>query len=334
MPAKRAALTVLIAERHLAVAQALSRIVSALGDADVTARVVGPNEVIALGVKMAPDVAIIDLDLSPDCHVVSTLRRLVPDTRVIVMADKSPHKAQHLLKALAAGAVGAIYKEGSVEDLSRALMGATSRTPVVPDEAAGLLLQSYVNALTEKHHRDLATIEALAAALEVRDYGTGQHLHRVTQLAEACLSEIDRNLARNEEVKFGFMLHDVGKIGVPDAILSKPGPLDDTEWNIMRTHPELGVRIVEPIGFGKAATDIILHHHERWDGKGYPDGLAREDIPLAARAFSVVDVYDAMTSDRPYRDAMPRHEVIDLIRERAGTQFDPDMVDVLVDLTQ
>jgi putative two-component system response regulator len=140
------------------------------------------------------------------------------------------------------------------------------------------------------------------------------------------MHRIDAQVARNEEVTFGFTLHDVGKIGVPDAILTKPGPLNDVEWTYMRRHPELGVKIVQPIGFSSAATDIILWHHERWDGNGYPHGLRAEEIPLTARAFAVADGYDAMTSDRPYRAAMSSDDALAVIHDESGAKYDPEMV--------
>jgi HD-GYP domain-containing protein (c-di-GMP phosphodiesterase class II) len=220
-----------------------------------------------------------------------------------------------------------------MEELSRILTSSSRHSPAVPGEATAILLDSYLNSLADRRQRDLATIEALAAAVEVRDLETGQHLRRVTSLAEKCLHRIDSDLAANEEVQFGFTLHDVGKIGVPDAILNKEGSLTADEWKHMQRHPELGVKIVEPIGFSTAATDIILSHHERFDGGGYPHGLVREEIPITARAFSVVDAYDAMTSDRPYRGAMTSAQALEVLEHNAGTQFDPEVVDVLIDLT-
>ncbi|MGH2819955.1 MAG: HD-GYP domain-containing protein [Actinomycetota bacterium] len=177
-----------------------------------------------------------------------------------------------------------------------------------------------------------STIEALAAALEMRDVCTGRHVHRVTRLATDCLLRIDPEFAEDEEVTFGFMLHDVGKIGVPDAILNKPGPLSPSDWEVMHRHPEMGVKIVAPLGFTSTATDVILHHHERWDGKGYPHGLAGEDIPITARAFAVVDAFDAMTSDRPYRSALDVSDAVDILRSGRGSQFDPDMVELVLEV--
>jgi HD-GYP domain-containing protein (c-di-GMP phosphodiesterase class II) len=128
------------------------------------------------------------------------------------------------------------------------------------------------------------------------------------------------------------MLHDVGKIGIPDAILNKPGPLDTDEWTVMQGHPEMGIRIVDPVGFGDATTDIILSHHEHWNGNGYPNRLRGDEIPLAARVFAVADAYDAITSDRPYRPAAPKTIALDEIRRDAGQRFDPDIVDLFVGL--
>jgi ribonuclease P protein subunit RPR2 len=324
--------TVLIADRHLTVADSLARLVTDSGAGRVAATVQDSGSVLEMTRKIAPDVAIIALDLSPGCSLVRGLRDSCPDTRIIVLADRMDGEDSLLLDALASGAVGAIYKESSSDDLARALATSSERTPVVVDEAAGLLLGSYVDAMTEKRLRDRATIEALAAAVEVRDAVTGQHLHRVTELATRCVDAIDADLAQNEEVVFGFMLHDVGKIGVPDAVLNKRGPLDSAEKEIMRRHPELGVKIVQPIGFSSMATDVILHHHERWNGQGYPQGLRREEIPLAARAFAVADAFDAMTSDRPYRAALPAGDSLQVLKDAAYTEFDPDIVDVFLDL--
>jgi putative two-component system response regulator len=237
------------------------------------------------------------------------------------------------VNALASGAVGAIYRdEMSFGDLVRAVHSSSRKRPVVADEAAGVLLSSYVDALSEKRLRDHSVIHALAAAVEARDSGTGQHLNRVTDLAVRCMSEMDENMARNEEVQYGFTLHDVGKIGVPDEILNKPGPLSAAEWSIMRTHPELGAKIVEPIGFSSATMGVILHHHEKWNGTGYPKKLKGTEIPLAARTFAVADAYDAMTSDRPYRMAMTDDEAIRIILDEREGAFDPDIVDVFLGL--
>ena len=171
------------------------------------------------------------------------------------------------------------------------------------------------------------TVRALAAALELRDDQTGAHAERVTELALHLAERVAPELVSDTELEYGFLLHDLGKIGVPDAIVLKPGPLDDDEMETMRRHVELGEQIVERIPYlGGLARGVIAAHHERWDGNGYPRGLAGEDIPLPARIFAVVDAFDAMTNDRPYRKALAVEEALREIRAGAGTQFDPDVV--------
>lgn len=325
-------LKVLIAERHRTVAQSLEQVVMSTGWAEVAAIVHDAGSTIETGSKLDADVALVDLEMSPNGTLVAGLHALCPDTRIIVLADRAMRDADSLVTALAAGAVGAIYKESSLEDLVRALKHSSQTTPVVAEEATGLLLGSYIQALQEKRKRDLATIEALAAAVEVRDMTTGRHLDRVTTLAERCIERVDHNLAMNEEVSYGFTLHDIGKIGVPDAVLNKPGPLNREEWQVMRKHPELGVRIVEPIGFSSTTTDVILCHHERWDGAGYPNRLAKDEIPVTARVFAVADAFDAMTSDRPYRRAMPPAEAIGILKEESGKAYDPDVIDLFLEV--
>lgn len=181
-------------------------------------------------------------------------------------------------------------------------------------------------------HQHRATATALAQAIEARDSGTGGHVQRVTVLAQALLEVVDPELAADEHLSFGFLLHDVGKIGVPDAILRKPGPLDAHEKAIMDTHPDVGHRIVGQAGFSPMVSEIVLTHHERWDGRGYPRGLRGEEIPLATRLFSVADSLDAMTSDRPYRRGMPLEDAVAEVVRHRGTQFDPLAVDALLRL--
>ena len=324
-------LRVLIAESHLTVAESLGQIVSGLGGAVVAAQVTTAGEAFEQSCKVGADLALIDLALSPDCALVGKLHAELPDLRIIVLTEREADQ-ERLLKAFASGAVGAIYKEDSFEELTKALTS-TVASPLVPQEATAVLLESYIEALSDKRRRDLAVIEALASAVEARDATTGAHNRRVTELGRRCLEKVDPSLAENEEVVFGFMLHDVGKIGVPDRILNKPSALDNAEWEVMSRHPEIGVHIVDPIGFSDSATEIILSHHEHWDGSGYPRGLSAEEIPVTARAFAVADAFDAMTSDRPYRSALTPERALDNIQSASGVLFDPEITKVFVDLT-
>lgn len=324
-------LRVLIVERHRTVAQSLTALVGSVGGAEVLGVAGDAQQAISLASRINPDVAIVDLELSPNCSLVAGLHSMSPSTRIIVLGSRQGD-AEDLVNALAAGAVGAIYREAPLESLHRALETSTRSTPVVAEEAAGVLLSSYMEVVTEKRRKDVATIEALAAAVEARDASTARHLDRVTGLAMRCIQAIDPETPHMEELSYGFMLHDVGKIGIPDAILNKPGPLDEEEWSVMRGHPELGVRIVDPVGFSETTTEVILCHHERWDGSGYPNHLKGDEIPQAARVFAVADAYDAITSDRPYRAALPPDVAIGEIKQSAGRTFDPDVVDLFVGL--
>lgn len=187
--------------------------------------------------------------------------------------------------------------------------------------------------LAELRDAYLATMKSLAMVVEAKDEATRGHLERTQAYGLALARAIDPDLA-TEELGFGFFLHDIGKVGVPEHVLRKPGPLTAEEWEVMRTHPVLGAQIVAPITFLDGAERLVRHHHERFDGTGYPDGLRAEEIPLAARVFAVADAFDAMTSDRPYRRAMSLERALEEIVEGAGTQFDPEIVRVFIDLIE
>jgi HD-GYP domain-containing protein (c-di-GMP phosphodiesterase class II) len=184
------------------------------------------------------------------------------------------------------------------------------------------------------HEANESIVAALAAALELRDDETGSHAHRVTEIALAIAREVDPALASDPELRFGFLLHDIGKIGIPDRILLKPAALDEEEMRQMQTHTLLGEHLISAMPHLRGiARDVIVHHHERWDGDGYPWGLAGEAIPLAARIFAVADAFDALTSDRPYRAAVSRQEALAEIHHNSGTQFDPAIVEALARTT-
>ncbi|MFL5840779.1 MAG: HD-GYP domain-containing protein [Thermoleophilaceae bacterium] len=173
------------------------------------------------------------------------------------------------------------------------------------------------------------TVEALATAIEAKDHTTGGHIERVRRLGLLLAAEMVPRDARDPQMAYGFLLHDIGKLAVPDAILRAPGRLSEEQWMLMRRHPEEGVRMLSAIPFLDRGLDVVRHHHERWDGGGYPDGLRGEDIPLWARIFAVVDALDAITAERPYRPRRPYETALAEIRLHAGTQFDPAVVDAL-----
>jgi PAS domain S-box-containing protein len=176
------------------------------------------------------------------------------------------------------------------------------------------------------------TLEGWSRALELRDMETKGHSQRVTEYTIKLAQMMGMNKDEIVQVRRGALLHDIGKMGVPDHILLKPGPLTDEEWDVMKQHPENAYKLLSPIPFLKSALDIPYYHHERWDGSGYPQGLQGEQIPLSARIFSVVDVWDALSSDRPYRKAWSREKTVKYLQEEAGTLFDPNVIDVFLEL--
>lgn len=202
------------------------------------------------------------------------------------------------------------------------------------DVVAAFAASSYsrIQLATKLESQYTATIEALTSALEARDPYTQAHTSRIRDIAVgmAVAMQVPEEIRRS--VHFGALLHDVGKIGVSDSILQKAGPLTDEEWEAMRQHPVIGERMLEKVEFLRPALGVVRHHHERWDGKGYPDGLAKNEIPVGARIVAVCDAYDAMTSDRPYRKAMSPDQACEELLAHAGTQHDPLCTSLLVDV--
>jgi putative nucleotidyltransferase with HDIG domain len=178
------------------------------------------------------------------------------------------------------------------------------------------------------------TLEALVNALDARDQETKGHSIRVQRYMMDIAREMGVAQGTQEwtDLSRGALLHDVGKIGVSDSILLKPGKLTDEEWTSMRQHPEIGYHMLKQVKFLQGAADLILSHHERWDGKGYPRGLVEDEIPLGARIFMVVDTFDSMTSDRPYRKALSTLDALNEIMRHSGAQFDPRVVEAFLDI--
>lgn len=190
---------------------------------------------------------------------------------------------------------------------------------------AGLIRanQDLINAYDE-------TILGWSRALDLRDRETQGHSQRVATIAAAIARVMGMPEERITHLYRGALLHDIGKVGVPDEILFKPGPLNEAEWQVMRMHPVYAENFLSHVAFLQEALDIPCHHHERWDGSGYPKGLKGEEIPLAARIFAVADVWDALRSDRPYRPSWPEEKVVEYLRANAGRLFDPQVVEVFL----
>jgi ribonuclease P protein subunit RPR2 len=171
-----------------------------------------------------------------------------------------------------------------------------------------------------------ATVRALSNAVEARDAYTGKHAERVTAYGIALAAATGIDIETLPEIEFGFLLHDVGKVAVPDAILFKPGSLTDEEFAMIAKHPVIGADILRDVDFLGDGKLVVRHHHERWDGRGYPDRLSGDAIPLAARVFAVADALDALTTDRPYRRGTRFASARDEILAHAGSQFDPGVI--------
>ena len=176
-----------------------------------------------------------------------------------------------------------------------------------------------------------AAVQALAAAIEARDNYTHQHSEQVVALATDVARLLGLSPSDLEQVRHGALLHDVGKLAIPNEILHKPGPLTDAEWRVMAEHPVIGERILRRTPQLGHLAPIVRHEHERWDGGGYPDGLARTSIPIASRIILACDAYNAMITTRPYREAMSTEHATAELRAKAGTQFDPEVVEALLE---
>jgi diguanylate cyclase (GGDEF)-like protein len=190
----------------------------------------------------------------------------------------------------------------------------------------------YRDKLNRNTNTQSQIMTALMAALEERDFVTSGHVHRLEDLCRELGRKSGLSSTQLSDLNLLAQMHDLGKVGIPDHILFKPGPLTEEEWKIMRQHPEKGYRIALATKDLAGIADLILKHHERWDGTGYPLGLAGEDIPIECRILAVVDSFDAMTNDRPYRKAMPVDQALEELAQGAGTHFDPALVHAFMDM--
>jgi putative nucleotidyltransferase with HDIG domain len=276
----------------------------------------------ACGLSRAADLVLFEATEAGRLGVIAALeglRAAGAPAVIVVAADSDPEVVRNSLHA---GAMSFALTWSDLRALHATVTAALDGQGLMPTEVVR-------PALEQAHGRMRAVVESLALAVEAKDSVTSRHLRSVTELAVQLAAQIDPEIAESDEFRYGCLLHDVGKIGVPERILSKPGPLTDDEWVVMRSHPDTGARVVEPLGLPQTVVDIVRHHHERWDGLGYPDGLAGEAIPLAARIFAVCDALDAMTSERPYRNRLPHSIAYARVRREAGRQFDPMVIGAL-----
>jgi ribonuclease P protein subunit RPR2 len=295
-----------------------------------------------------PDVIVLDVGL-PGVDGIELCRRFknrraTEDIRVVLLTGREDVEGE----AARAGADALLLKPFRPLELLTVVERLAAGQPAMPlrtvrarSEEEQLLLYARdlrhlvelergQRSLLEGAYRE--TVSALATALETKDTGTRQHSQRVQHYALELARALDPLVADHPSVEYGFLLHDIGKIGIPDQILRKPAPLTDPERRLMQSHTILGAQMLGAVAFLRGpGVDVVRSHHERWDGTGYPDGLAGEEIPLGARIFAVADALDAITSDRPYRRAQSWRTAHREIVASAGTQFDPDVVDAFLE---
>ncbi|MDQ3778055.1 MAG: response regulator [Actinomycetota bacterium] len=294
--------------------------------------------------RAAPDAVVLDVRM-PGISGLEVCRRLKADPATdgiaVILLTGSNGGTQEAADEVGADALlrkpfSPLELLAVVEQLAGARYGVPFRSARSDDPQEQLLL--YARDLRhvleiEKGQRTLVqsayreTVAALASALESKDTGTRAHSQRVQRYALELARAVEPELLDDPSTEYGFLLHDVGKIGIPDRILQKPRPLSPAEERMMRTHTVLGEQVLGGVAFlhGEGLR-VVRSHHERWDGGGYPDRLARDDVPLGARIFAVADTLDAITSDRPYRRALPWKAACEEIVAEAGKQFDPDVV--------
>ncbi|TAK14694.1 MAG: PAS domain S-box protein [Anaerolineae bacterium] len=203
-----------------------------------------------------------------------------------------------------------------------------AQTAIALESAA--LVENLQHANLELSAAYNSTIEGWSRALDMRDEETAGHSMRVTEMTQKLAVQFNLPEAELIQIRWGSLLHDIGKMGIPDEILLKPGPLTEAEWVIMRKHPVFAYQMLSPIRYLRSALDIPYCHHEKWDGSGYPRGLRGDEIPFGARIFAVADVWDALTSERPYRPAWTEKNALAHIRESSGTHFDPQVVELFM----
>jgi putative two-component system response regulator len=277
--------------------------------------------------QLLPDVILLDV-MMPGMTGFEVCQRIRSDPQIAeipIIILTALDDRESLLNALKAGADDFISKPFDRYELRARLLGITrlNRYQKLLQERAKLreanaqLLNAYE-----------ATIEGLSHALDLRDRETEGHSRRVTEVTVKLAQALNISDEEIVHIRRGALLHDMGKIGIPDSILHKPDTLTGEEWAVMRKHPQFAYDMLSHIEYLRPALDIPYSHHEKWDGSGYPRGLKGEDIPMSARLFAIADVWDAVTSDRPYRTAWTDEQARAYIREQSGKHFDPKVVDL------
>ena len=276
-----------------------------------------------------PDVILLDV-MMPGMTGFEVCERIRNDPQVAeipIIILTALDDRESLLNGLKAGADDFISKPFDRFELRARLIGITRLNRYHKLVQEREKLQEAHSKLLEAYG---ATIEGWSHAMDLRDRETEGHSRRVTELTLQLAKSFGMSDEQLTHIRHGALLHDMGKLGVPDSILHKPDKLTSEEWAIMRKHPQFAYDMLYPIEYLRMALDIPFCHHEKWDGTGYPRGLKNNEIPMSARIFAIVDVWDALISDRPYRPAWKNEDALEYIRQQAGTHFDPQVVDLFL----
>lgn len=273
----------------------------------------------------------VDSSLTRDVALVGLSALLVTIPLLWLASRRHERALGELTEAMSSTAATGHLHRGFLED--RPVRWVSSEVSALREAFSGLM-STLEESLRDRERSYVEAVGAVVAAIDARDHETTGHSFRVAHYALALARALDVKGDQLRAIEWGALLHDVGKIAVPDAILRKTGRLTEEEWHVMRQHPNWGFEMLADVKFLEPALEIVYSHHERWDAGGYPRGLGRRDIPLAARIFAVVDTYDSITSDRPYRRARSHGEAVTELCRVAGTQLDPDVVEAFIRLPE
>ena len=297
-----------------------------------------PREVVAAYRAQATDLILLDINMPhlDGYQVMAQLQALDDPLLPPIVILTAQHQRDYLMRALAAGAADFIGKPFDRDELLmrvRNLLDVRLAHRMLHDQKS--VLEEMVRLRTEElHHTRLMVVQRLGQAAEYRDEETGNHILRMSHSCARIAREVGWSDAQCDLILNASPMHDIGKIGIPDAILLKRGKLDPDEWRIMQKHASIGATLLDgdDSDLLRMAREIALTHHEKWDGSGYPNGLAGEDIALAGRIAALADVFDALTSERPYKKAWSIEDAVSLIRDNRGSHFDPNLVDVFLSI--
>jgi len=337
---------ILVVDDELSVREILAEGLEAFGFE--TEMAADADEAMAILEKERFHLLLTDIDMPgrTGIDLMGDARKLFPDLDVIMVTGVVDAKTA--IQAIREGAADYLTKPFNLEEVQIVVERTFEKRRLIAEnrsyqEHLEDLVELRTAEVVEKHgeierlYSELqdsyeSSLQTLVTALDFRDNETQGHSYRVVQYAVMVAKVMGIGEPDLTWIRRGAILHDVGKIGIPDAILKKPGKLDPKEWKVMKRHPEMGYRMLEHIRFLEPALDIVLSHQERFDGSGYPRGLKGEEIPRGARVFAVVDTFDAMTSDRPYRKALSIDDACNEIKEWSGRQFDPAVAEAFLSL--